>query len=92
MACLSLCYHLIYLCTSKCNIEIIAIYNLLAERVGCTIFYVSQFTLETYCFADGRCLFKQTRSVIYHCNPYDEEISQSVGPSVHPSVCPPVCL
>ena len=30
--------------------------------------------METYCFADGRCLFKQPQSVIYHCNQYDEEI------------------
>ena len=30
--------------------------------------YVSQFTVDTYCFADGRCLFKQPRSVIYHWN------------------------
>ena len=28
--------------------------------------YVSQFTVETYCFADGRCLFKQPQSVICH--------------------------
>ena len=38
--------------------------------------YVSQFTVETYCFADGRCLFKQPQSVIYHWNQYDEEISK----------------
>ena len=37
-------------------------------------YYVSQFTVETYCFADGRCLFKQPQSVIYHWNQYDEEI------------------
>ena len=36
--------------------------------------YVSQFTVEAYCFADGRCLFKQPRSVIYHWNQYDEQI------------------
>ena len=36
--------------------------------------YVSQFTVETYCSADGRCLFKQPQSVIYHWNQYDEEI------------------
>ena len=34
--------------------------------------FVSQFTVETYCFADGRCLFKQPRSIIFHCNQYDE--------------------
>ena len=34
--------------------------------------YVSQFTMETFCFADGRCLFKQPRSVIYHWNEYNE--------------------
>ena len=27
-------------------------------------------------FADGRCLFKQPQSVIYHWNQYDEEISK----------------
>ena len=42
--------------------------------------------METYCFADGRCLFKQPQSVIYHWNQYDEEISKSVGPSVCPFV------
>ena len=26
-------------------------------------YYVSQFIVETYCFADGRCLFKQLQSV-----------------------------
>ena len=45
-------------------------------------YYVSQFTVETYCFADGWYLFKQPQSVIYHCNQYDEEI-----PSVRLSVC-----
>ena len=52
-------------------------------------YYVSQFTVETYCFADGRCLFKQPQSVIYHWNPYDEEISKkcrSVRLSIRPSV------
>ena len=39
-------------------------------------YYVSQFTVETYCFADGRCLFRQPQSVIYHWNQYDEEISK----------------
>ena len=38
--------------------------------------YVSQFTVKTYCFADGRCLFKQPQSVIYHWSQYDEEISK----------------
>ena len=38
--------------------------------------YVSQFTVETYCFADGRCLLKQPLNVTYHCNQYDEEISK----------------
>ena len=36
-------------------------------------------------FADGRCLFKQPQSVLYHCNQYDEEISKKCG-SVRPSV------
>ena len=34
--------------------------------------FVSQFTVETYCFADGQCLFNQPQSFIYHCNQYDE--------------------
>ena len=53
--------------------------------------YVSQFTVETYCFADGRCLFKQPQSVMYHWNQYDEEISKKCK-SVRPSVCPFVTL
>ena len=48
--------------------------------------YVSQFTVETFCFADGRCLFKQPQSVIYHWNQYDEESSKKCR-SVHLSVC-----
>ena len=56
-------------------------------QVNVTLFahYVSQFTVETYCFADGRCLFKQPQSVIYHWNQYDEEISKKCR-SVRPSV------
>ena len=49
-------------------------------------YYVSQFTVKTYCFADGRCLFKQPQSVIYHWNQYDEEISKKCR-SVRLSVC-----
>ena len=50
-----------------------------AETVWCIfIHYVSQSTVETYCFADGRCLLKQPQSVIYHWNQYDEEISKKV--------------
>ena len=48
--------------------------------------YVSQLTVETYCFADGRCLFKQSQSVIYHWNKYDEEISKKCR-SVRLSIC-----
>ena len=48
--------------------------------------YVSQFTVETYCFADGRCLFKQPQSVIYHWNQYDDEILKKCR-SVRLSVC-----
>ena len=48
--------------------------------------YVSQFTVETYCFADGRCLFQQSQSVICHWNQYDEEISKKCR-SVRLSVC-----
>ena len=53
--------------------------------------YVSQFTVETYCFADGRCLLKQPQSVIYHWNQYDEEISKKCR-SARLSVCPFVTL
>ena len=53
-------------------------------------YYVSQFTVETYCFAVGRCLFKQARSVVYHWNQYDEEIPKKCRP-VRPSVCLSVC-
>ena len=49
--------------------------------------YVSQFTMETYCFADGLCLFKQPQSVIYHWNQHDEEILKKCR-----SVCPIVTL
>ena len=41
------------------------------EELG-HFYYVSQFTVETYYFADGQCLFKQPQSVIYHWNQYDE--------------------
>ena len=37
-------------------------------------------------FADGRCLFKQPQSVIYHWNQYNEEISKKCR-SVRLSVC-----
>ena len=47
--------------------------------------------METYCFADGRCLFKQPQSVIYHWNQYDEEISKKCR-FVRPSLCPFVTL
>ena len=53
-------------------------------------FYVSQFTVKTYCFADGRCLFKQPHSVMYHWNQYDKEISKKCR-FVRLSVCLPVC-
>ena len=48
--------------------------NCLAAKHCFMVNYVSQFTVETHCFADGRCLFKQPHSVIYHWNQYDEEI------------------
>ena len=47
--------------------------------------------MEIYCFADGRCLFKQSQSVIYHWNQYDEEISKKCR-SVRSYVCPFVTL
>ena len=43
--------------------------------------------MESHCFADGPCLFKQPQSVIYHWNQYDEEISRKCR-----SVCPFVTL
>ena len=55
------------------------------------LIHVSQFTVETYCFADGRFLFKQLQSVIYHWNQYDEENSKKCS-SIRPSVCPFVTL
>ena len=72
-----LCYPSIALCTSKGDISASAL----------EVYYVSQFTVETYCFTDGRCLFKQSRSVTYHCHQYDEEISKKCR-----SVCPFVTL
>ena len=50
---------------------------------------VSQFTAETYCFADGRCSCKQPRCVLYNRNQHNEEISKKYR-SVRPSVRPPV--
>ena len=47
--------------------------------------YVLQFTVETYCFAGGRGLFKHPRSVIYHWNQCYEEISKKCR-SVRPFV------
>ena len=49
----------------------------------------TQFTVDTYFFADGRWLFKQPQGVIYHWNQYEEDIKKSVEPSVcfYPSVC-----
>ena len=40
--------------------------NNLVDGVGAMgrPYYVSQFTVESYCFADGRCLFKQPQSVL----------------------------
>ena len=44
--------------------------------------YTSQFTVETYCFADGRCLIKKPRSVIIYNWAQHNEISKCVNPSV----------
>ena len=49
-------------------------------------FYISQFTVKTYCFVDVRCLLKEPRSVIYHCSQYNEDIPGCVCPSVCLSV------
>ena len=56
------------------------------EHNNSSSYYVSQITVETYCFADGGCLLKKAQSVIYHWNQYDEEISKKCG-SIRPSVC-----
>ena len=80
IAVLLLCYHSIFFIYFKDGVSILSI-----------CYYVSQFTVEIYCFADGRCLFKQPQSVIYHWNQYDEEISKKCR-SVRPSVCPFVTL
>ena len=55
------------------------------------IIIMSHSLLWRHCFADGRCLFKQPQSVIYHWNQYDQEISKKCR-SVRPSVCPFVTL
>ena len=34
------------------------------DDITASAIYVSQFTVETYCFADGRCLFKQPNRAI----------------------------
>ena len=51
--------------------EVVAVYN-----------YVSRFTVETCSFAEGRCLFKQPRSVIYSWTQYNEKVSKCAGLSV----------
>ena len=45
------------------------------------VIYVSQFTVETYGFADGQCLFRQPRNITYHWSQYDGIKKKSVGPS-----------
>ena len=69
-----------------------AVFYTCLAGVALAAYYVSQFTVETYCFTDGRCLFKQPQSVIYHWNQYDEEISQKCRSVRRPSVCPFVTL
>ena len=51
---------------------------------------MSQFTVETYFFADGRCLFKQPQSVIYYT--IGINITRRFQKSVGASVCPLVTL
>ena len=46
----------------------------LIVEVTLRLCYVSKFTVETYCFADGLCSFKQPQSIKYHWNQYDEEV------------------
>ena len=50
-------------------------------------FYVSQFTVEAYCFADSLFLCKQPWSIIYHSNWYGAEIIKKCT-----SVCLFICL
>ena len=50
-------------------------------------YYDSQFTVDTYYFADGRCLCKQPQSVIIGIS-MTKKFQKSVGPSVCLSVCP----
>ena len=52
-----LCDHFIAPCASKVDISTGIICNCLP-----------QFIMEAYCFADGRCLFKQPRGVKCHWN------------------------
>ena len=65
--------------------------NMLTTLVANNLFmsdnYVSQFTVETYCFADGQCLFNQAPSVITIEISMTRRFQKSVGPSVRLSVC-----
>ena len=76
--------YITYMCDTK--VSNIFIFTLLYRFHPNRHIYVSQFTVETYCFADGRCLCKQSQSVIYPWNQYDEEISNKCR-SVSLSVC-----
>ena len=71
--CLNLKFFLVYFkdlqCQKQAKRKIFKILFQFSE-----VNYVSQFTVDTHCFADGRCLFKQPQSVIYYWNQYDEEI------------------
>ena len=57
-------------CFKNIVASVLIIYNFMQYN------YVSQFIVEAYCFADGRCLLKQPRNVIYHWNQYDKDISK----------------
>ena len=85
-----LCSYWLLLCRRSCTMlsysydKLYQYFHL--QLIFTEIYYVSQFAVETYGFADGRCLFKQPQSVLYHWNQYDEEISKKCR-----SVCLSVC-
>ena len=64
MVALLLCYHSVAPCAGGSELSTGSLY---APFIHC----VSHFNVETYCFANGLCLFKQSWSVIYHWNQCD---------------------
>ena len=59
-----------FLNVQNCSVRITNTDSTTSLEQNCII-YVSQFTVETYCFAGGQCVFEQPHSVIYHWNQYD---------------------